>query len=174
MFQPDTFPPRSALRRWIRRCVRPPRRAADALAFDADDIEQLLTLRLWRSVPGFDPALGSAEVYADAVLRRAASNLRRDRGRVERHGRPRALGDRVGDEPADPGWLQAEERRDLRLDLMRAIATLPAELVPLAAELLAAPIAEVARGRGVPRTTLVRRIEELRIHFENAGLRIYL
>ena len=174
MFHPDSFPPRSALRRWIRRCVRPPRRAADALAFDADDIGQELCVRLWRSAPGFDPALGSAGVYADAVLRRAASNLRRGRGRIERHGRPLPLAELAGEEPADPGWLQAEELRDLRLDLMRAIATLPAELVPLAAELLAAPIAQVARGRGVPRTTLVRRIGELRIHFEDAGLRIYL
>ncbi len=174
MFHSDAIPSHAALRGWIRRSVRPPGNRPDALAFDADDIGQELVLGLLMAAPGYDPARGSPQTYAAAVFRRVGGELRRRRGRVERHGRPLSLEELEAEEAVDPAGAARDSANDLRSDLLRAIATLPADLVPLAAELLVGSVAGVARGRKLPRTTLMRRIERLKKHFESAGLEIYL
>jgi len=162
-----------ALRGLIRRTARPPRDSADALALDADDIGQELRLGLLLATADFDPERGSAGGFTSVVLARAASGLRRRRGRRERYGRPLSLDELEGEELRDEGSPIRETARDLRLDLMDVLAELPPDLLLLAGQLLLGTVAEVARMQGVPRSTLARRIGELRRRFEAAGLKIY-
>ena len=172
MFDPKALRSQPYLRGLIRRVAARPR-GRDALAFDAEDLQQELRLRLLQTVGRFDPERCSADAFASVVLARAARRHRRRCERLERNGRPLSLDEPVGEE--SPG-LEApldDEARDLRIDLMEAIATLPADLVPLAGLLLVGTVAEVARAEGMPRSTLERRIERLKKHFEKAGLEIY-
>ena len=162
-----------ALRGLILRTARPPRESVDALALDADDIGQELRLSLLLSSVDFDPERGSVGGFSSVVLARAASGLRRRRGRRERHGRPLSLGELGGEELQDDRAPVREGARDLRLDLMDVLAELPPDLLLLASHLLLGTVAEVARAQGVPRSTLARRIGELRRRFQEAGLEIY-
>jgi DNA-directed RNA polymerase specialized sigma24 family protein len=164
----------AALRGLIRRTVRPPRACPDALAFDADDIAQEFRLGLLRAAGDFDPLQGVPEPFARHVLGRLAGGIRRRRGRVERYGRPFSLDGFESGEPRETRTIAHEATRDMRIDMKEAIAALPNDLIPLVGLLLVSSIADVARAKGMPRSTLQRRIEKLRVHFEKAGLKIYL
>ena len=63
---------------------------------------------------------------------------------------------------------------EIRMDLDRAIASLPDELRDLCERLRDDTMAEIAREMGVPRTTLYDRLSKLRDAFREAGLEDYL
>ncbi len=173
MSDPDSIPVHPTLRGWIRRTARWPRGTVDALAFDGDDIAQELRLGLHRASVRFDPRRGSFEAFARGVLGRIAGEIRRRRSRDERLGLRRSFEESGIAEPSDRRRCANGSTRDLRLDLRDAIAALPDDLRPLALRLLTGSVAEVARELGWPRSTLLRRIERLKKHFEKAGLEIY-
>jgi len=71
-------------------------------------------------------------------------------------------------------WRRSDaERAELALDTATVLAALPEDLRDLAVRLMDASPSQVARDLGVPRSTLQRRMERLRRHFEDAGLRDY-
>jgi DNA-directed RNA polymerase specialized sigma24 family protein len=71
-------------------------------------------------------------------------------------------------------WRRSDaERAELALDTATVLAALPEDLRDLAMGLMDASPSQVARDLGVPRSTLQRRLERLRRHFEDAGLRDY-
>jgi len=162
-------------------------------AQDREDIEQDLALRLLESLRSYDPAQGHRNAFVTAVVDRAAAKILRDRRTKKRNGGHvrsldtllRAL-DWDKDEYDDVAHsfeesalvdrlpCGAEERIDLREDLAAVLARLPAELRDLAERLKTQSLSEAARELGVPRTTLQRRVAQLRQHFEEAGLRDYL
>ncbi|MEZ6141582.1 MAG: helix-turn-helix domain-containing protein [Zavarzinella sp.] len=62
----------------------------------------------------------------------------------------------------------------MKLDLQELFADLPEDLRVFANYLQRYSLSEIARMLQVPRTTLQRRVSQLRKRFENAGLKIYL
>lgn len=130
---------------------------------DVEDLAQELTLRLLRSLPAFDDRKAQPNTFISRVLDRAASSLLRSRGRQRRT-------ERVTDVPQGPTW----DRFDFRNDLADALARLPRDLRDLAHRLSERTISEVARELGLPRSTLQRRIDKLRVIFEAASLDDYL
>jgi RNA polymerase sigma-70 factor (ECF subfamily) len=76
---------------------------------------------------------------------------------------------RIGRQALSP-W----QREELRIDVNKAISTLPCELAPIANLLRSVGIVEAAQELGIPRATLYRRIDSIRKAFELAGLNFYL
>ena len=161
---------------------------------DHEDIEQELVLDFILRWPDFDPARGSRISFIQMVVKRRCANLIEEiealkRGQGER---PVSLNtllyaddeddamellDTIANEEglwgdAYLGWNQLSA--DLRLDLERAIATLPPEMALICEKLKTLRVAEVARELGIPRTTVNRAIERLRKTMGDEGLKIYL
>jgi len=151
----------------IRREARLLRAASADAIWGFEDLEQELRLRLLQALDRYDPGRGSSEAFVAVVLGRAAAGIRRDRGRFKRTRRAVAPG---AAEPTESVDSLDEAARDLRIDLLRAVGTLPDDLLLLAGQLLLRSLAEVARAQGVPRSSLVRRLERIRRHFEAAGV----
>ena len=151
----------------IRHKARRLRAASADAVWEFEDLEQELRLKLLQALDRYDPDRGTAEAFVAVVLVRAAEGIRRDRGRFKRTRRIEAPG---AAEPAESANPRGEVAHDLRIDLLRAVAALPDDLLPLARLLLAGSVAEVARAQGVPRSSLVRRLERIRRHFEAAGV----
>ncbi len=117
-------------------------------------------------MPGYRPDRGPLDGYLYGVLRRHHAKLR---GRRRRHS---ATAESEGfARVADPLTV-GERDADLRLDVAEAIARLDPGLARLADGLRLYSLAELAREWQVPRTTLQRRVEKLRLafdHLKNAG-----
>ncbi len=154
--------------------IQLPRLRVDALAFDTDDIIQELKLSLLMASASFDPQKGSPAAFAGVVYARFAGRINRRRSRVKRLGLSNSHEKLRSEEATKTRALAHETDGDLRIDMKLAMANLPADLLPIAGLLMVATVAEVARQRGIARSTLVRRLEALRRHFEKAGFRIYL
>jgi len=73
-----------------------------------------------------------------------------------------------------PRLTRERVANEIRMDLDRAIASLPDELRDLCERLRDDTMAEIAREMGVPRTTLYDRLSKLRDAFREAGLEDYL
>ena len=67
-----------------------------------------------------------------------------------------------------------EELAQLVQDLAEAMAKLPDKLRELAERLKTETVSEIARDKGIARTTLNESVRRLRRRFENAGLKEYL
>ena len=141
---------------------------------DLEDIEQELRLVLLQSLDQYDPGQGHINVFITTVIERAKAMMVRDRWRKKRNSTGTRSIHSISDEglfaPLDP----AEGQFDRAHDLAVVLAALPEDLRDLAERLKVQTIAEAARELNVPRSTLMRRIEQLRRHFEDAGLRVYL
>ena len=139
----------------------------------------------------FDPAAAHWKSFVTTVIERQTATLVRDR-RAAKRDRRRVTTLHVlidGDDgPLEftqtiasdehlnrtDWWRRSDaERAELALDLDEVLAALPEDLRDLAVRLMDASPSQVARDLGVPRSTLQRRMERLRRHFEDAGLRDY-
>lgn len=177
----------------IRRKARQLVGRAGFTAQDREDIEQDLALRLLESLRSYDPAQGHRNAFVTAVVDRTAAKILRDRRTKKRNGGPvrsldtllRALDwdreeyDDVAHSFEESALIDRlphgeEEQVDLRQDLASVLEHLPADLRDLAERLKTQSVSEAARDLGMPRTTLQRRVDQLRQHFEEAGLRDYL
>jgi RNA polymerase sigma-70 factor (ECF subfamily) len=67
-----------------------------------------------------------------------------------------------------------QRQNDIRFDLERVIAALPEDLQDLCEKLQSSNMAEIARGMGVPRSTLYGKLTKLRDAFRDGGLEEYL
>jgi DNA-directed RNA polymerase specialized sigma24 family protein len=145
------------------------------------------------SLPAFDPGQGHWNVFVTTVVERSAEKLLRRHRAEKRDCRrvcsldalieaddddPAGLGDTVRPREQDArranGSRDPEELAALALDVAEVLARLPAPLREVAELLMTLSVSEAARALGVPRTTLLRRVERLRQCFEDAGLRTYL
>lgn len=153
-----------------------------------DDVRQDLLADLIGRLAAFDPDRGTLGAFASTVYRhrarrialmierdrrlfgRAPVSLDADRGPdgagrfgdalAEEHGYAAALG-----QPTDR-FAEA----DCRLDLERALGSLPEPLLSVCALLHRAPPATIARSGPIPRSSLYRRIRELRLALAAAGI----
>lgn len=164
--------------------------------FEADlhDIEQELMIDLWRRLPRFDAARASLHTFiARVVEHHVATLVEAQKAGVRDYRKVTgSLDDRRPDEggAGDDGpplvtmdglrrRLLAEARRDeeirdLRRDLERVLAELPADLQDLCRRLQVSSVSEVSRETGVPRSTLYDAMAKIQERFEVAGLAAYL
>lgn len=141
---------------------------------DLEDIEQELRLFLVKSLDQYDPGQGHINVFMTTVIERAKAMMVRDRWRKKRNSTGICSIHSLSSKRHFARPNLSADRFDLEQDLSDVLASLPAELRDLAERLQQQTIAQAAREMNVPRGTLMRRIEQLRRHFENAGLRDYL
>ena len=178
-------------RRLIRRKARQLACRSDFTRSDCADIEQDLAQKLVQQMEAFDPAAAHWYAFVTTVVERQTATLVRDR-RAAKRDRRRVTTLHVlidGDDgPVEFAqtiasdehlnrtgrWRRSDaERAELALDTATVLAALPEDLRDLAVRLMDASPSQVARDLGVPRSTLQRRMERLRRHFEDAGLRDY-
>ncbi|GIW85376.1 MAG TPA: sigma-70 family RNA polymerase sigma factor [Dehalococcoidia bacterium] len=179
--------------RLIRRKARQLVGRAGFTRSDRDDIEQELALKLLKQLSAFDPGEAHWHVFVTTVVERYAASLLRDK-RAEKRDHRRATSLHVLIETGDNGPVELaetvgrreqdarlgrdprsdEERAQLAGDVADVLADLPADLRDVAERLKHDSVSQVARDLGLPRTTLLRRMEHVRRAFEGAGLRDYL
>ncbi len=160
---------------------------------DREDFEQELTRRLLERLPAYDPARGDWKAFITTVVERATASMHRDRRAAKRgpgtlislsevidscEGGVILLADALTprDRAARRGldtWPE-QELVQLRADVTEVVAELPPKLRQLAQQLKSKSLAAVARELGIPRTTLREWVREIRIRFEQRGLRNYL
>jgi len=160
---------------------------------DRKDLEQELILRLLQSLPSFDPNHAHRNVFTTTVIERYVANILRNKRAMKRdHRRVSSLHVMVdiGEEDKiemtqniSQRELDAqrgrhprsdEELAQLVQDLAEAMAKLPDKLRELAERLKTETVSEIARDKGIARTTLNESVRRLRRRFENAGLKEYL
>jgi RNA polymerase sigma factor (sigma-70 family) len=167
--------------RSVRRKARQLIGRAGFRAFDREDIEQELALRLWEGLRNFDPEAGSPGAFVATVLARAAhSLLRRRNSRKRGKGHVHCSlateyedseGNLTGDQ-TDLVLCGADRPHELAFDLAHDVAVVLAQLPPrlreLAEDLKHQSVAQIARRAGVSRSTIYGRIAELRAAFADA------
>lgn len=159
-------------------------------ASDLDDVIQELRLALIEQAGNFDPARARWSTFVKTVVRLTAATLRRKQRADFRQaeagfaslnvmipdedGQLVEMGATVGEEEHRTGlgqdFFNHADQVNVALDVQAAIATLPAELQEIAERLKRQSVCEMARELGVSKTTLNRRVAEIREHFRRAGL----
>lgn len=183
-----------ATRRFIRSKVRKLVGRHGFTRSDRDDLEQELLLRLLKCLPQFDPDQGCNAAFDVMVVQRSVANIVRERKAAKRDyrrvtslnvviadngdGGPTELGDTIARREQDARRCRAprrpEELAQLVGDMAEIIGQLPTDLRELAEALKTQSVAEIARQKGVARTTLYGDIGKLRRRFEDVGLKDYL
>jgi RNA polymerase sigma-70 factor (ECF subfamily) len=143
-------------------------------ADEADDLRQELSLHLLKQWPAYDETKGKPTTFiANVIDAKVCDMLRTQQSRIPEV----ELTDSLMDE-AERGTLDGIrgqpavndfEQVDLRLDCDAVLAGLPSELRQIAELLKEISVAAAARELGIPKTTLWRRVDVLRTHFEAAG-----
>lgn len=156
---------------------------------DRDDLEQDLTVKLLEAFSKFDPDIADWKAFVKTVVERHAANLLREQRAEKRSasrqsslhtivdhdefGIPTTLGDSFTEHEHD-ARTGADSRGDidlleLREDVATVIASLPEDLREICDRLKHDGARQVARDLNMPQTTICRRIETIREHFEAAG-----
>jgi RNA polymerase sigma-70 factor, ECF subfamily len=141
---------------------------------DHADLEQHLLLRLLERLPKYDRSRGIPPVFASVVVASALANYLRDRSTRKRTPKQPVLAEPNLNDVPDGQAEDLEQQTDLALDMAAFIASLPAELRPVANALMFENKADAARSLGRPRTSLGAPIDQLRTALDRAGLRDYL
>jgi len=148
---------------------------------DCEDIEQELALDLLVRLQNYDPQKSKRSTFMTRVVEHRIATLLEERHAACRDWRL------CRDSLDDPEWQENEESAShienqpdlslptgddlaLKLDLGKALESLPADLRELWDLLLGSNIHRVSRETGIPRTTLYYRIERLRAALRDAGL----
>lgn len=162
-------------------------------ASDREDIEQDLALHLLARLPHYDPRRANGEAFTTQVVQNRVRTLLEHRSAECRNWRRcrASLHDTVACDDGDPvergddldaeAFLRRTGRtdesdpphQDLRIDVARAVDDLPPRLREIAVGLAHGNPTDVARAAGVNRKLVYRAIEQIRAHFEAAGLRAY-
>lgn len=153
---------------------------------DREDICQDLLLDLLIRIRSFDPDRGTLSAFAGTCFTHRASRLRRRARRENAHRHPVSLnaplrgadgltlGDTLSDADGYCAWagqptdaIAAAERR---LDVERAVGSLPSAAVPLCVALAERTPHELAEAGQSPRTSLYRHIHAIRLDLLAAGI----
>lgn len=153
---------------------------------DSADLEQDLTRHLFDRRGAFDPERAPWRAFVHLVLRCYAANLARHRRAAKRDPRrlrllheraDRLLADQARRHRQEDGEppRSAEEQTDLALDVRTVLEQLPPKQRELLQQLLAnKTIVQIARERGVARTTLQAMFRRVATQLQRSGLRHYL
>lgn len=143
---------------------------------DRPDLEQDITLHVWRRLGRFDPAkTDDSAVFVRMLVAHAVATVLRGCVRLARrapasleaalrHAADRPL------EPLDHHSPRREQQTALSLDVKVVLARLPRQLQRVARSLQTRSISATARHLRVSRTEVYRRLAELREAFAQAGL----
>ena len=161
-------------------------RACRIPSHERADLRQDLLADLFARLRGFDPERGNLSTFAFTCFGHRASQLigRILRGRASMMpvslddpmpGAPNlTIGDGLSEADGYGALLgqpvDAFAAVDRRLDLDRALGTLPQEALPLCAELIEQSPHELAKASPTSRATLYRRLHELRLRLLIAGI----
>ncbi|MCX5682319.1 MAG: sigma-70 family RNA polymerase sigma factor [Planctomycetota bacterium] len=158
-------------------------------ASDREDIEQELMLDLFQHLPRFNPKRARRKTFINRVVCHTVVRLirRQDAGRRDHRRNDNSLNEdaRLPDGQTTGGANTLNEEANqpgctdlagdlLVLDVQAVIALLPEYLRDMAVRLRTQTAAQAAREMGVARSTVYKRILELRQFFGKAGLRDYL
>jgi RNA polymerase sigma factor (sigma-70 family) len=168
-------------------------RSLRSYGFDRQDTEQELIFHYWTRRVRFDPAKASTVTFASSICRRRALHMVETATAMIRGGMTETvqLSDRISADSTlthfdtvsqdeaniRMGWSSrpGAELLALHIDVDRVISGLPGELVVVARWIAGGvSAAEIARGLGLSRATIHRRIQKLRQIFRGAGLDRYL
>ncbi len=161
---------------------------------DGDDIRQELVLDCIIRFRKFDPAKSSCRSFVSRIVNnRVATLVEGQRARCRDYracrsslndqiefapGESMELAERVSADEYEArigrSGLSARDRVELQIDVARVIASLPSELAAITIMLKSVSVVEAARQLSVPRSTKYRRIGDIRVVIENAGLDLYL
>ena len=152
--------------------------------FDQEDVTQDLILDLLGRARHHDPARSSFSTFATICFRHRVMRLEQVAKRERRHRHPQSLdaplpGDRtttLADTLANDddlgAWLGQDavpvEQFELRFDLDRALSAMPPSVVPLCVALLQS--GPDRTDASLSRTTIHRRVRELRLQLLTAGV----
>lgn len=168
----------------------------DRLGFryhERDDLKQELLARVIKSLESFDASVGPLNPFITAVVDRQVSNILRDRNADKRSsGAMVSLNVNIKSEDASPTellqtisnrevdrrlgrerTLSEEQLNDLKSDMGNVIARLPKRLQDFLELKKTLSLNEIVNELGVPRSTLGDWMDEIRDHFEEAGLEKY-
>ena len=168
----------------------------DRLGFryhERDDLKQELLARVIKSLESFDASVGPLNPFITAVVDRQVSNILRDRNADKRSsGAMVSLNVNIKSEDASPTellqtisnrevdrrlgrerTLSEEQLNDLKSDMGNVIARLPKRLQEFLELKKTLSLNEIVNELGVPRSTLGDWMDEIRDHFEEAGLEKY-
>lgn len=160
---------------------------------DRADLEQELTVELWRRLDRFKPERAAWPAFVRVIVDHAVANLFRARAAQKRSagpvaslqtlatrdGPPTELGEQLPEQEGDARLgrrrLSDHERAALRHDLAAVLAKLPDDQ-RLVAEVLKQfrTKAEAARRLGMSRAQLYAQVRQIRERFEQARLQDYL
>ncbi|MFO0839077.1 MAG: sigma factor [Phycisphaerae bacterium] len=154
---------------------------------DRSDIEHDLLIDVLKRFPAFNPERAKATTFIARIVEHGIASLIRTRRAAKRDARKSVgLPDKCDLTPDEVDDIKARCRRgipvhdpihqsDLQHDLETAISAMSPDLQVLCALLfIEAPISEISRLTGRPRTSLHSDIHRIRKHFDDAGLRDYL
>jgi RNA polymerase sigma-70 factor (ECF subfamily) len=153
---------------------------------DREDLRQDLLLDLLSRLRSFEPNRGTLAALASTCFRHRAGRLtaRARRERAFRHpvsldaplpgSDGLAMGDTVAEADGYSAWLgqptDAITATERRLDLDRALGSLPRTALPLCAALTGQTPHELAEAGYAPRTSLYRQVRGLRLDLLAAGV----
>ena len=160
---------------------------------DRDDLKQEILARVIKSLESFDAGVGHLYPFITAVVHRHISTILRDRKAAKRRsGTLTSLNVNVKSEDAGPTellqtisnrevdrrlrrerTLSEEQLNDLKSDMGNVIARLPKQLQEFLELRKTLSLNEIASHLNTSRTTLANWTEEIRSHFEAAGLEKY-
>ena len=168
----------------------------DCLGFryhEREDLKQELLARVIKGLEGYDASIGTLNPFITAVVDRQVSNILRARNADKRSsGAMASLNVNIKSEDAGPTellqtisnrevdrrlgrerTLSEEQLNDLKSDMGNVIARLPKRLQEFLELKKTLSLNEIVNELGVPRSTLGDWIDEIRDHFEEAGLEKY-
>lgn len=143
-------------------------------ADESADIRQELTLHLLKQWSNYDETKSEPTTFIATVI----NSKVRDMLRVQRAQLREEPLDDFLEEELDEGILDGIrgqpdisefEQIDLRIDCEQVLSGLPPDLQEIAHLLKEMSVAAAARELGIPKTTLWRRVDVLKSHFEAAG-----
>ena len=168
----------------------------DRLGFryhEREDLKQELLARVIKGLESYDASIGTLNPFITAVVDRQVSNILRARNADKRSsGAMVSLNVNIKSEDAGPTellqtisnrevdrrlgrerTLSEEQLNDLKSDMGNVIARLPKRLQDFLELKKTLSLNEIVNELGVPRSTLGDWMEEIRAHFEEAGLEKY-
>ena len=160
---------------------------------EREDLKQELLARVIKGLESYDASIGTLNPFITAVVDRQVSNILRARNADKRSsGAMVSLNVNIKSEDAGPTellqtisnrevdrrlgrerTLSEEQLNDLKSDMGNVIARLPKRLQDFLELKKTLSLNEIVNELGVPRSTLGDWMEEIRAHFEEAGLEKY-